>query len=215
MNRQAFIGILRAELSKLPPEEIDEATEYFEECFDDAAEGLEGESLTAEEERLAGEFGDPKKIAAQIKAEYAARLLGGEGTAATKKPGSKKILTAVWWIIIGLCSAPVFIPLAICVIAIVFAIYIVIAAGIVGSVSGIFVGISCLTASAAAGIMGIGICLMLLAVSLGAAYAALLATRAVVRKAGRCISRTNAERKARRAYDNSSDDGDRVASVDE
>ena len=48
MNKQQFLRTLRQELSKLPMEEIVEATEYFEECFADATEGLDEEARLAE-----------------------------------------------------------------------------------------------------------------------------------------------------------------------
>ena len=82
MNKQEFILALREELAKLPPEEIVDATEYFEECFAEATDGLDDEARIAEEERLAAEFGSPKRIAAQIKADYAAKILDSDETAA-------------------------------------------------------------------------------------------------------------------------------------
>ena len=44
MNRQDFIASLRKELSKLPPEEIADATEFYEEYFDEVLENLDEET---------------------------------------------------------------------------------------------------------------------------------------------------------------------------
>lgn len=206
MNRHEFIKQLRIELSKLPPEEIEEATEYFEEFFEEATAGLDGDALTAEEEHMAAEFGDPKKIAAQIKADYAARLLDEADMVTEKKPGTGKVLTAVWWIIIGICSAPVFIPLAICAVLLLILIYAAIAGGIIASIAGVVLGLTHLSASVAAGIMGIGLSLMLLTVSVFAAYVAYIATRAVVKAAARSIMTANAERRAKKSGRNPNED---------
>ena len=214
MNRQEFTSILRAELSKLPPEEIDEAIDYFEECFDDATEGLDGESLAAAEEGLAKEFGNPKKIAKQIRADYAARLLGGEKPTADNKSGIG-VLTAILWMVVGMCTAWFLLPLAAIVIAVIIAIYSTIGALFLASICSLWELITHLTAyTVMESVTGLGITLMSLSVSVVAAYGAFLATRAVVRKVASYIRRTNAERKARNAY-SSTDDGDWAASVAE
>lgn len=110
MNRKEFIETLRRELSKLPQEEIDEAIEYYEEYFDEA--GVE------REEEVIKELGSPKKIANQIKSEYAVRQLDDEGD---NRSTAIKGLSAVWWVILGICAAPVSIPIAIVLIALAIA----------------------------------------------------------------------------------------------
>ena len=70
MNRKEFIKKLRRELAKLPAEEREAAIEYYEEYFDEAG--------PEHEQELIGELGSSKRIAAQIKSDYAARLLDGE-----------------------------------------------------------------------------------------------------------------------------------------
>ena len=91
MTRQEFITTLRDGLKKLPPEEIAAATEYYEEYFDEVLES--GEKTEAE---ILAELGSPKRIANQIRAEYAARILGGEVSALGEKPTTKKKLSAAW-----------------------------------------------------------------------------------------------------------------------
>ena len=65
MNRREFIARLKEEISRLPQEEIEAAVEYYEEYFDEAGADKEQDVL----ERL----GSPKKVASQIKSEYAVR----------------------------------------------------------------------------------------------------------------------------------------------
>ena len=196
MTRHEFIENLRRELSKLPQEEIEDAVMYFEECFADATEGLNAEEAASEEERLAGEFGSPKKIATQIRAEYAARLLDGDVVeTGDAEPGAGRKLSAVWWIIIGLCSAPVAVPLAICVIAMVIAIYALIIAGVVSGIASVIGGLIKLSTYGAAAVMTLGGGMMLLAVSAAAAYGAFLATRAVIRSIARSVKESNRKKK--------------------
>ena len=203
MNRQEFILALREELAKLPPEEIVDATEYFEECFAEATDGLDEEARTAEEERLAAEFGSPKRIAAQIRADYAARILDAEGPAAGDAPGTKKKLSAVWWIIIGICSAPIAIPLVICVLTMVFCICIAIMACFIGGIAAVVVGFGALVRSVAGGFMTIGIGLMLAAASAAAGFGAFLGIREIIRAIAQSVRKNNEEKRLKEAGEES------------
>ena len=205
MNRQEFILTLRKELSKLPPEEIVAATEFFEECFEEATIELDEEERIKEEQRLINEFGNPKRIAAQVKADYAARLLNGDETILDKQPTVKKKLSAVWWVVIGICSAPVSIPIAIGIICVAIglvAVIIEIYAGIIGagvaSIGGIVLGCVFLSSSAATGIMVIGGGLLGLAISAAAAVGAYIGTKALVRAIARTAKTQNAKRKRKK-----------------
>ena len=104
MNRSEFIRILRKELDRLPQDEIDAAVEYYEEYFDEAGPDKEAEIIK--------ELGNPRKIANQIRSEYEVRRLDEE-----EKSTTRKGLSAVWWVIIGICSAPVSIPVAVVLVA--------------------------------------------------------------------------------------------------
>lgn len=202
MNREQFISALRKELSKLPPEEVVEATQYFEEIFEDATAGMDDAQRLDEEQRLAEEFGNPKKIAAQVKADYAARILEGEETVEGKKPGTGKKLSAVWWVIIGICSAPVSIPLAIGIICIVItligaiiSLYGGIIAAILAGIAVIVFGFACLTSSIASGLLTIGGGLMLLAGAAAAAVGAFLGTKWLIVMIAKKIRGANNKRR--------------------
>ena len=202
MNRQDFIASLRKELSKLPPEEIADATEFYEEYFDEVLEKLDVEGLTDEEAEakrskaeaeLIEEMGSPKSCANQIKAEYASKILEGtdKGTASGSKPSVGNKISAVWWIIIGICTAPVSIPVLIGLIGMVCGIV----TGLLGLIAGLFTGIiaafiasivcfffgiSNLAVSVPAAIMLIGIGLMGAALSAAAMVGAVLVVKEIV-----------------------------------
>ena len=124
MKRREFIEKLRSELSRLPQEEIEAAVEYYEEYFDDAGRENEKEVLQ--------QLDSPKKVAAQLKSEYAMKLFDEE-----EKPTVKKGISAVWYVILGICSAPVSIPLAIALGVLVIAILITLAACVIALFAGI------------------------------------------------------------------------------
>ena len=97
MNRNQFLSKLAAELSSLPKEEIEAAMEFYTEFLDDVGKENEEEAIKS--------LGDPKKIASQIKADYAVRQMDEE---AEEKPYSpKRGLSAVKWTLLGIFSAPV------------------------------------------------------------------------------------------------------------
>ena len=196
MNRQEFILALRDELAKLPPEEIVDATQYFEECFDEATDGLDEEARAAEEERLAAEFGSPKRIAAQIKADYAARILDADDAAGGEKPGTKKKLSAVWWILIGICSAPIAIPVVICVFMMILCVLFVIIACLIAGIAAVAAGIAAFADSAAGGFMTVGIGLMLASASAAAVFGAFLGIREIIRSVAKSSGKKNEEKRA-------------------
>ena len=70
MNRAEFMKILRSELRRLPEDERNSALEYYEEYFDEAG--------PQKEQQVLENLGNPKKIAGQIKADYAMQQLDQE-----------------------------------------------------------------------------------------------------------------------------------------
>lgn len=124
MNRREFIARLKEEISRLPQEEIEAAVEYYEEYFDEAGADKEQDVL----ERL----GSPKKVASQIKSEYAVRLFDEE-----EKPTVKKGLSAAWYVVLGICSAPVSIPLAVALGALAISIFVALICCVIGVFAGI------------------------------------------------------------------------------
>lgn len=196
MNRKEFIDKLRREISKLPQDEIDAAIEYYEEYFDEAGPENEQEIL----ERL----GSPKKVAAQIKSQYAVRLFDDE-----EKPTARKGVSAIWYVIIGICAAPVSIPLAIALGAVAMAIFVSVVccivavfAGIIGCIAGavacIVIGIMAIPAAFSSSVLLVGTGLG--ALGFMAAMGVLLfmgvkaATNAIIRAVRRRNDRKNIEK---------------------
>ncbi|MBQ1395062.1 MAG: DUF1700 domain-containing protein [Lachnospiraceae bacterium] len=182
MTKEQFITSLRRELKKLPPEEVVSATEYYEEYFAEALDNpeLTAEELAAEEARLIGEIGSPKAVAAQIKSEYASRVLSGDETTLKYKPTVGNKISATWWIILGVLAAPVGIPIAIALGAVVFSLWIAVFAVVIslyaggigilaGGLAALVLGIIALVSSFSTGLMciGGGLALVALAVLLG------------------------------------------------
>ena len=200
MTRQEFIVTLREGIRKLPPEEIVAATEFYEEYFDEVLEA--GEKT---EEEIVSELGNPKRIAAQIKADYAARLLDGDESMLGEKPTTKKKLSAVWWVVIGIVSAPVSIPVAIGAFwVLVGAICLVIglAVGIIGAaVAGIgctVFGFVILASAVSSGIMMIGLGLIVLAVSTAAGAGLFIGVKAAVIAIAKAIRRGREKRRIKK-----------------
>lgn len=113
MNRGDFFEVLRRELRQLPQEEIQNALVYHTEYFDDA--GAENE------QRVIDELGDPAIIAAQIIADYKEKNPGFT-------PAAKKGHHALWWVLLILFGIPIGFPVAIALVAIVFSLFVGIAA---------------------------------------------------------------------------------------
>lgn len=196
MNRKDFIQKLRRELAKLPAEEREAAIEYYEEYFDEV--GPEGE------QELLQQLGSPKRVAAQIKSDYAARLLDGE-----ERQPVKKGLSAAWWVVIGVCSAPVSIPVAIMLvvlaisvffvfIGVVISVFAAIAGAVACAVACVIFGVMALPTSFASALFLIGGGAAALAVMTAAGAGAVIAVRAVVRAVARYVHRRNAERRDKR-----------------
>lgn len=218
MTRQEFITVLRRELRKLPPEEIVAATEFYEEYFDEVLEALPTDGLTEEEilqkraraeADLVEEIGGPRKAAKLIKSDYASRILDGEPTASGEKPSIGSRLSAVWWVIIGICSAPVSIPLAICIViaavsiigsalSFMLSVYVGIIVGAAAAIGFIVVGIAALATAASTGVMLIGLGLMAAAVSAAAGVGAWIGTRELIRWLARVARNLNEKRRIKK-----------------
>ncbi|MCQ2545603.1 MAG: DUF1700 domain-containing protein [Clostridia bacterium] len=214
MSRQEFILALRSELKKLPPEEIVAATEFFEEYFDDVL--ASGEKTESE---IVNELGSPKKVAAEIKADYAARILEGDETVLDKKPSAGKKISAVWWVVLGIISAPVSIPLACCIafvaiciffglLGIMIFIYATIIGCACGAIGTVVFGIIAFGSSLATGFMFVGIGLLLAAMTAAAGVGAYIGTRELIKLIVRLIRDKHIKNKNKRLQEMSSNTGE-------
>lgn len=196
MNRNEFMAALGKELKKLPQDEIDAAMDYYEEYFDEAGPDME--------EQVVAELGSPKKIAGQIKADYAVRRLDeDEGSAA------RKGLSAAKWAIIGICSAPVSIPVAIVlaavamcgfavVLAVVVAVFCCILGMLLASIGAIALGVISIPVAMSSAMLLIGVGLLTLAVFAVLAVLAVMGVRKMVSALVKWLRHKNESRKANR-----------------
>ena len=215
MSRQEFILALRRELKKLPPEEIVAATEFFGEYFDDVL--TSGEKT---EEEIINELGSPKKVAAEIKADYAARILDGDETVLDKKPSAGKKISAIWWVVLGIISAPVSIPIACCIafaafcvfvslLGIMIAIYATIIGCACGAIGAVVFGVIAFGSSLATGFMFIGIGLLLAAMTAAAGVGAFIGTRELIKLIVRLVKGQhdkNKNKKLQKMYSNTGEE---------
>lgn len=194
MNRKEFIEKLRSELSKLPKGEVDSVIEYYEEYFDEAGPENEQEIINS--------LGNPRRIAAQIRSEYAVKMMDAD-----EMPTAKKGLSAIWWVIIGIVSAPISIPLAFgllclviggaCVmISIIIGVFAGIIACTVGAGACVVVGVLSLPVAISTAIMFIGIGLAGLALMAVISVAVVIGIRAMIRAMIRSIKKRNERKRA-------------------
>lgn len=109
MTRAEFLVRLDKALRGLPRSERDAAVNYYRSYFDDAGEENEW--------KVIDELGSPEEIAKEIIANVAAR--------AVNSPDSAKKVTSVgktiWLIILGIFAAPIALPIALALAAVVIA----------------------------------------------------------------------------------------------
>ncbi len=206
MNRREFLEELRKNLSKLPADEVDAAVEFYEEYFDEALDECEtDEEREAREKELIEEAGRPAAIAARIRGEYAARILEDDEETSGGS-GPKNRLSALWWIILGVCSAPVSLPVAaatiavvVCLLAVVISLVICAYAALVGvGLTGLLalaLAVVSMGSSAAAGAMFLGAALGGLAFTAAAGYGVIAGTRFLAKATGRFFAGLGNKRK--------------------
>lgn len=136
MRKEEFLLQLRKMLKKLPPDEVNDALEYYEEYLDEA--GPENE------EAVIASLGSPGRVASQIMAQYAVKQM-------TIDPSVKKGLSTIWIVLLAIFASPIAIPIAVAIAAIIvslvvaiFSVILALGAAAVsiaaGGIASIFVG---------------------------------------------------------------------------
>lgn len=120
MNRQSFMQKLENLLKKMPDEHRQEAIDFYQEYFDEA--GTENEAKVIEELK------SPEHLAAKILAEYAQKQLITNKTSENKKSKRKASgrISAFWFGVLAVLSAPITFPLAIALLSVLFGLAIVV-----------------------------------------------------------------------------------------
>lgn len=104
MNKNQFIMTLSKHLKRLPAEERDDILTYYSEFID------EGMTMKTENEVIA-EIGSPKRIAREVTADFAIKELNDKDTSVKRRS------TTLWWVMAGILSSPVTLPLMVVVVA--------------------------------------------------------------------------------------------------
>ncbi len=114
MIRADYMNILAHNLRHLPKEDYHRAMEYFEEYFNEAGPEHEQDAIR--------DLGAPEEAARELIMNLAVKNI--EEPPRTVKHG----LNAVWIGLLGVCAAPIALPLLLAVICVIFALLIVVLA---------------------------------------------------------------------------------------
>lgn len=186
MNRTQYMTTLAQKLRRLPKEDYDKAMAYFEEYFEEA--GLENES------QAILDLGTPECAANALIMDLAVR-----NTSTTPKT-VKKGFSAVWVGILGVCAAPIALPLAfsflmiilsffIVIFALVFSLFItalsIIAAGVVGIIGGVIM----FFIQFPSGLATLGLGLTFLAVGIAGMHGSIQVCRVLLKKTTQALGK--------------------------
>lgn len=134
MNKNEYMRQLARKLRRLPKEDYDKALAYFDEYFEDAGPENEQQAIA--------DLGSPEEAAKELIMNLAEQNI--EEPPKTMKKG----LSAVWVGILGVCAAPIALPLmlafVVVAVALIFTVFVL-----------LFSLILCAIAVAAVGILGI------------------------------------------------------------
>ena len=108
-TKQEFMWKLERAINKMPLEDRLKALRYYNEYFDEAGPEREAELLNQLE--------NPDVIAKRIMAEYAVSQT--EKREPIPQSGRKQ-LRYIWMILLGICAAPIAIPMVIAIVAVAF-----------------------------------------------------------------------------------------------
>lgn len=136
MTKKEYMKKLAYQLHRLPKEDFDKAMDYFEEYFEDA--GIENEQKAIED------LGAPEEAASALILDLAQEN-------AVKPPKTmKRRFSALWIAILALFAAPIALPLALGILAVIASLIL----GILAVVGGILVTALAAVAGSVLGIIG-------------------------------------------------------------
>lgn len=180
MTKTEYMKKLTHNLRRLPKEDYDRAIEYFEEYFAEAGPKNEQQAIA--------DLGSPDEAAKALIVDLAAQNI-------KEKPKTMKGgLSALWIAVLAVCSAPVTLPIAICLLAVIavvlfcvgIALFCVVISAVAVAASGIltlFGGIVLLFRSLGDGLCNIGLGLFSTGLGILFVYGAILLFKWLIRKA--------------------------------
>ena len=142
MNKTEFIAALRQRLAYLPPEEVNGPVGFYAECIDERLEDgmTEAEAVAA--------LGSVEEVARNIEADLPLSTLVKQRVKEKKERSGG---TRALWIVLAIVGFPVWLPLLIAGLAVLFSVYVVIWAVIVS-----LWAVELALAAAAVGAAGLG-----------------------------------------------------------
>lgn len=184
MTRSDYMKTLAKKLRRLPREDFNKAMEYFAEYFEEAGPENVQQAIH--------DLGTPQDAARELIMELAVK--NAEEPPKTVKRG----LSAVWIGILGVCAAPIALPLALALICVILALVITvlaclfsifvsalafIASGIVGAILGVIVMFSAF----ADGLTTVGLSLSVLGLGLISTFGSFVLCRWFLRKMSKSL----------------------------
>ncbi len=136
MNKNDYMKTLAYNLRRLPKKDFDQAIDYYEEYFADA--GSENEQKAIED------LGSPESAAKELIMNLAVKNV--EEPPKTVKHSFK----AIWIGILGICAAPIALPIALCLILIIASLIF----SLLCILGGLLLTAICIAAAAIVGIIG-------------------------------------------------------------
>ena len=112
MNKSEFLKALSKQLKLLPQEDREDALTFYTEYLEDCG--------FAEDEDVTAKLGTPKEVAKNMIAEITMKHIDSN----EEKKSAKKTATIVWIAIISIFSLPISLPIALCLLIIVFVLFI-------------------------------------------------------------------------------------------
>lgn len=186
MTKHEYMQTLSQKLRRLPKEDYDKAIGYFEEYFEEAGPENETQAIL--------DLGTPEDAANELIMDLAVKNT-------QEAPGTvKKGFSAVWIGILGVCAAPIALPVAFALIAVVLALLVSVLAVIfslfvsavavsASGIIGIFGGFILLFSSFANGLATIGFSLCALGVGIAFVYGSVLLCRWFLRKVSKSLGK--------------------------
>lgn len=186
MTKKEYMKKLAYQLRRLPKKDYDKAMDYFEEYFEDAG--------TEHEQKAIQDLGTPEEAASALILELA------QENAAKPPKTMKRRFSALWIAVLALFAAPIALPLALGILAVIGAVILGILAvvggilisalaAVAGSILGIIGGIAIIPQTFGGGLITIGFSLMMIGCGILVTYFTILLARWLIVKLAGLLGR--------------------------
>lgn len=186
MTKKEYMKKLAYQLRRLPKKDYDKAMDYFEEYFEDAG--------TEHEQKAIQDLRTPEEAASALILDLA------QENAAKPPKTMKRRFSALWIAVLALFAAPIALPLALGILAVIGAVILGILAvvggilisalaAVAGSILGIIGGIAIIPQTFGGGLITIGFSLMMIGCGILVTYFTILLARWLIVKLAGLLGR--------------------------